>query len=61
MQHIEKTGELHPLEISQVVWQEISTDIIGPLLKSNNKNAIVVIVDQFSTMIKLKATTTTVS
>jgi len=26
-------------------WKEISIDIIGPLLKSNEKDAIIVIVD----------------
>ena len=61
VQHIKKAGELHPLEISDRPWQEISIDIIRPLLKSNNKNTIVVIVDQFSKMIRLKTTNTTVS
>jgi len=32
-------------------WKEISIDVIGPLPKSNEKNAIVVIVDQFTKMI----------
>jgi len=36
-------------------------NIIGLLPKSKNKNAIVVIVDQFTKMIRLKAITTTVS
>jgi len=58
---MKKVGELHPLKISQGLWQKISIDIIGPLPRSNNKDAIVVIVDQFIKIIKLKATTTTVS
>ena len=49
--------ELHLLDISQGLWQEISIDIIGPLPKSNRMDAIVVIVDQFTKMICLKATT----
>ena len=40
-----KVGELHPLEISQGPWQEISIDIIGPLSKSNGMDTIVIIVD----------------
>ena len=61
VQHMKKVGELYPLKISQGLWQKISIDIIGPLPRSNNKDAIVVIVDQFIKIIKLKATTTTVS
>ena len=61
IQHQRKTGELHPLEILKGPWQEISIDIIGPLPKSNRINAIVVIVNQFMKMIRLKATTTNIS
>ena len=57
---MKKARELHPLEISQELWQEISINIIGPLSKSNNKDTIVVIVDWFSKIIRLKTTTTTV-
>jgi len=39
----------------------ISINIIGPLLKSNRQDAIVVIVNRFTKMICLKATTTNVS
>ena len=45
VQHQKKAGELHPLEIPQGPWQEISIDIIGPLPKSNGMDAIVVIVN----------------
>ena len=45
VQHQRKAGELHPLEISQGPWQEISIDIIGLLLRSNGIDAIVVIID----------------
>ncbi len=54
---MKKTGELHSLKTLKGPWQEISINIIGPLLKSNKKDTIIVIVDQFSKMIWLKATT----
>jgi len=49
------------LEIPQGLWQEISINIIEPLPRSNGMDAIVVIVDQFTKMIQLKATTTNIS
>ena len=61
VQHQRKAGELHPLEIPKGPWQDISIDMIGPLLKSNGMDAIVVIVDRFTKMIRLKATTTSIS
>ena len=61
VQYQRKAGELHPLEIPQGPWQKISIDIIGPLPKSNRMDVIVVIVDRFTKMIRLKATTTNVS
>jgi len=45
VQHQKKAGKLHPLDIPQGPWQEISIDIIGSLSKSNGMDAIVVIVD----------------
>jgi len=57
VQHQRKVGELHSLEILKGPWQEINIDIIGPLPKSNGMDTIVVIVDQFIKMIRLKATT----
>jgi len=51
IQHQKKLGELHPLEIPQGPWQEISIDIVGPLPKSNEMDAIVVIVDRFTKII----------
>jgi len=61
VQYQRKAGELHPLEIPQGLWQEISIDIIRPLPKSNRMNTIVVIVDQFMKIIRLKATMTNIS
>jgi len=49
------------LAISQEPWQEISIDIIGPLPKSNGKDAILVIIDQFTKMTRLKAKMKSVS
>ena len=60
VQHQKKAGELYPLEIPQGPQQEISINIIGPLPKSNGKDAIVVIVNRFTKIIRLKATTTNV-
>jgi len=54
-------GELHPLEIPNGPWQDISIDIIGPLPNSNGKDAILVIVDRFTKMIRLKATIMSIS
>ena len=61
VQHQKKSGELHPLNTSQGPWQEISINIIGPLPKSNGMDAIVVIMDIFTKIIRLKATTTNIS
>ena len=61
VQHQKKAGELHPLEIPQGPWKEISIDIIGPLPRLNRIDAIVVIIDQFMKMIRLKVTTTSIS
>ena len=61
MQHMKKARELHSLKMPEGPWQEISIDVIGPLPKSNEKDAIVVIVDRFTKMIQLKTTTINVS
>jgi len=49
------------LEILQESWSEISINIIGPLPKSNGKDAIVVIMDRFTKMIRLKVITMNIS
>ena len=48
---MKKIGELHPLEMPEGPWQEIRIDIIGPLPRSNGKNAIVIIMDPVTKMI----------
>jgi len=53
---MKKAGEFHLLEILERLWQEISINIIRPLSKSNGQDIIMVIVDQFIKMIRLKAT-----
>jgi len=57
VQYQQKSRELHPLEIPQGPWQEISINIIEPLPRSNEMDTIMVIVDRFMKMIQLKATT----
>ena len=42
-------------------WQDISINIIEPLPKSNRMNTIMVIVDRFTKIIRLKTTTTNIS
>ena len=49
------------MEIPQEPWQEISIDIIGPLPKSNGKDTIVVIVNRFTKIIRLRVTTINIS
>ena len=51
VQHMKKAGELHPLKTPEGPQKEISIDVIGPLPKSNEKDAIVVIVNQFMKMV----------
>ena len=54
---MKKIRELYLLEIFQEPWQEISIKIIRLLPRSKNKNVIVVIVDQFTKMIKPRTIT----
>jgi len=61
VQHQQKSGKLHPLEISQGPWQEISIDIIEPLSKFNRMDAIMVIIGRFTKMIQLKTTMMNIS
>jgi len=49
-----KLGELYIWKTPNKLWQEISINIIGPLPKSNRQRIIVVIVDQFTKIIRLK-------
>jgi len=60
VQHIKKAGELYLLETPNRLWQDISIDIIGLLLKQKRQDVIVVIINQFTKMISLKVTTTTI-
>ena len=61
VQHQKRAGKLHLLEILEEPWQDISIDMIGPLPRLNEMDAILVIVDCFTKMIRLKATTTNLS
>jgi len=61
VQYQKKAGKLHPLEIPEGPWQDISINMIGPLPRSNEMDAILVIVDRFTKMIRLKVMTTNLS
>ena len=61
VQHMKKAAPLHPLPTSKTPWEEISIDVIGPLSRSEDKDATLVVVDRFSKMIRLMATTTSIS
>ena len=57
---MKKAGKLYPMEIPQELQQEISISIIELLPRSNDKDTIIVIVNQFTKMIRLKATMTNI-
>ena len=48
-----KKTPLNPNTVPDTPWEIISVDLIGPLPEPKGKNAIMVIVDQFSKMIRL--------
>ena len=58
---MKKAAPLHPLPTPKTPWEEINIDVIGPLPKSEDKDAILVVVDWFSKMIRLMATMTLIS
>jgi len=51
--HQAKANPLHPHNTPTSPWQDISADLIGPVLESKGFNAILAIIDQFSKMIRL--------
>ena len=61
MQYIKKAEKLHSLESLKRSWQKTSIDIIRLLPKSKRLDTIVIMVDWFTKMIRLKATMTIVS
>ena len=54
-------GLLHSLLILDRPWQSIGMDFMGPLLKLNNFNYLLVVIDQLTSQIHLVPTTTTVT
>ena len=58
---MKKAAPLHPLPTPKTPWEEISIDVIEPLPKSEDKDAILVVVDQFSKMIRLMTIMTSIS
>jgi len=57
---MKKAAPLHPLPTPKTSWEKISINVIGPLPKSEDKDAILVVVDQFSKMLRLMATITSI-
>ena len=55
------TGLLHSLLISDRPWQSIGLDFMGPLLKSNNFDYLLVIIDQLMSQVHLVPTMTMVT
>ena len=51
------TGLLHSLPIPDGLWQSIGMDFMGPLLKSNNFDYLLVVVDQLTSQVHLVPTT----
>jgi len=45
MQHIKKATPLHLLPMPKTPWEEISIKVIGPLPRSEDKDAILIVVD----------------
>jgi len=58
---MKKAASLHSLFTLKTPWEEISIDVIGPPLRSEDKDTILVVMDQFFKMIRLMATTTSIS
>lgn len=56
-----KAAPLNPNQIPEAPWKVISVDLIGPLPEAQGFDAILVIVDRFSKMIKVIPTHTTVT
>ena len=54
-------GHLHNLEIPGNRWTDISVDFIGPLPKSDSKDAVMVVVDRLTKRAHFIATTTKAS
>ena len=55
------TGLLHSLPIPDRPWQSIGLDFMGPLLKSNNFDYLLVVIDQLMSQVHLMPTTMTVT
>ena len=58
---MKKAEKLYLLKTPQEPWQEISIKIVEPLLGLDDKDTIMVIVDWFIKIIRLKAIMTAVS
>ena len=55
------TDLIHSLPIPDRLWQSIGLDFMGPLLKSNNFDYLLVMIDQLTSQVHLVPTTMTVT
>ena len=55
------TGLLHSLPIPDRLWQSIGLDFMGPLLKSNNFDYLLVMIDRLTSQVHLVLITMTVT
>ena len=55
------TGLLHSLPIPDRPWQSIGLDFMGPLLKSNNFDYLLVVIDRLTSQVHLVPTMTMVT
>ena len=55
------TSLLHSLPIPDRPWQSIGLDFMGPLLKSNNFDYLLVVIDQLMSQVHHVPTTMTVT
>jgi len=51
--HQKRATPLYPLNAPEGPWQEITADMIGPLPQSKNNNAMLVVVDRLTKMIRI--------
>lgn len=59
--HQKQHGHMHPNEAPDRVWKTISADIIGPLPKSGEFNAILMVINRLSKMVHAIPTNTMVT
>ena len=53
--------ELHPTPIPPGPWSHVRWDIVGPIMESDRKDAILCIIDMFTKVSKFKQINTTIT